>query len=134
MKLWLYLQIFKSAVASSYIIQINLAQTLFLLENFHISYWVNLRTFGVIVEFFTSCQVYCGRCDFTKLVYFPINCLSWLDFISYVDILSVTTKTILKCFLILSNRLKFCTTPIWMSEYVLFLSDWNCGTVSLSET
>ena len=56
---------------------IKLIRTVLLLDNFHYSYWVIVKTFGVNVELFTFYLLYCDRYDFIdEIVYFPINCLS----------------------------------------------------------
>jgi hypothetical protein len=75
-----------------------------------------MKTFGV--KLVTYCIV-----TFTTLLilFLPINYLSWVNYVAYVNILSFTTHLILKCFLILLNRLKFCTTLIRSSISFLLI-------------
>jgi hypothetical protein len=97
-KPWLLLWLFKSEDSSSYNILIKLTRAMFLLESFHRSYWVNLKTFGLIMKNCSDYLLYCDRYDFNEFAHFSINCVSWLYYFSYVDILFVTTKLIWKCF------------------------------------
>jgi hypothetical protein len=69
LKLWLLLRIFKFEVVSSYNILIKLTRTMFLLEFVYISYWVNVKTFGVTGKFFYGYQLYYDRYDFTDKIF-----------------------------------------------------------------
>ena len=98
-KLWLLLRIFKFEVVFSYIIMIKLTRTVFLSEKFHKSYWLMWYFWGKCVFF--SLVANCIVTDTIspmKWFYFPISYLSRLDYCSYVDILFVIDKLILKMF------------------------------------
>jgi hypothetical protein len=97
----------------------------------------------ILLGYWQNFRGNCGTFHWLLTVLWPIQLHRWdclfcdkLSIVSrlllQVDILFVTTMLILKCFRIPPNRLKFCTTSIWMLDFFLLsfrLKLWCCVTI-----